>query len=301
MEKLGEGAVNSIRTLYNSTMSPLEISESLSFSIEEVEEVLEELAEISYTSIVPRYIFSYNWDSTEFYRMDIESGELVTHHFPNKFISCISWCEIPGDFIYLSGGKISFYDYSRETSIVNIHTFEVTPKAPMNNLRFCHASAYYRGYVYVIGGQLLRENLVDCERYSIAKDEWEIIPSLPKASHGINSVIIEPTKCLYVIGGNTDEVQELNLLTLSWRVLPIQLPGQVFWYPVFRLSPEAFTIYFLYESKLYSIDPQEMQLEEVKTVSANFQAFCGPSYYNRSTLYIPNIYGAPERLEIGSI
>jgi len=275
------------------------ISNSQGVSLDLVNEIVTKHQDLENAApIVPQYIFSYTWDTVEFYRTHLDSGEMITHNFPTKFVSMVGWCEVPGDKIFMTGGKISFYEYSQEAFYVDSNTFSITNKAPMWNKRFCHASAYYKGFVYVIGGQILRENIRECERYSLVCDKWEPLPPLPKATHGVNAVMIDSS--VFVIGGNTDEVQELDVQTLTWRVLPFKLPGpaQVFWYPVFSVGSK---VYFIYESKLYSFRPSDSEVKHERDLSSNFQGFCGPSYYNKGILSISNCYGPPERLELGEL
>ena len=53
-----------------------------------------------------------------------------------------------------------------------------------------HISLYIDGFVYVLGGyeSLQSRFLLDCERYNLIKDEWEVISNMNKARCAFGAV-----------------------------------------------------------------------------------------------------------------
>jgi hypothetical protein len=82
----------------------------------------------------------------------------------------------------------------------------------------------YEGVVYSIGrNSIWYEYGPECERYFISARRWESLPPLHANTLVYFSVVLESTECLYALGNGASSqsvlVQELNLRTLTWRVL----------------------------------------------------------------------------------
>eukprot|EP00359_Climacostomum_virens_P008941 CAMPEP_0204909778 /NCGR_PEP_ID=MMETSP1397-20131031/8427_1 /ASSEMBLY_ACC=CAM_ASM_000891 /TAXON_ID=49980 /ORGANISM="Climacostomum Climacostomum virens, Strain Stock W-24" /LENGTH=147 /DNA_ID=CAMNT_0052079701 /DNA_START=188 /DNA_END=628 /DNA_ORIENTATION=+ len=142
----------------------------------------------------------------------------------------------------------------------------------MNHLKTLHASAYFEGFVYAIGGYI--GGFLDaCERYNVAEDKWEDIPKLPEPASGFNALVLEFCKCLYVFGGGNRIVQEFSLETLQWRVLEFTLMTNQHWMISFRQSPDSSKLFYIDDSTLYSFCPQDSSPTKVKKLaSSNYEA-----------------------------
>jgi hypothetical protein len=98
----------------------------------------------------------------------------------------------------------------------------VLPK-PINSERPSSLTGH-EGVLYSIGRNRVRyEHEPQCERYFISQRRWEPLPPLHTDAMVYFSVVLESTECLYALGRgefwDTVLVQELNLRTLTWRVL----------------------------------------------------------------------------------
>jgi hypothetical protein len=68
----------------------------------------------------------------------------------------------------------------------------------MHTPRYSHASVYYEGWLYAIGGY---QNKL-CERYNVQQRTWIAIPLLPTpASSYYNIGVVVCCDKLYVLGG----------------------------------------------------------------------------------------------------
>jgi hypothetical protein len=165
-----------------------------------------------------------------------------------------------------------------------------------------HTSAYYDKHVYVIG--VFKE----CERYVWADDRWEIFGIFPlkyTSFSFLNSVVMEATQSLYLIGGTAshkplDLIVRLDLLKLTFEVLDVKLPQPGRNIACFMLSSESTEIYFIVNQDLYLFKPSSNSCEYVKHVShqLNCQGLC---YYLDGTLYYTSDYVRALTFDIGDL
>jgi hypothetical protein len=141
----------------------------------------------------PSKIFSYKSKSSTLYWTDMETGEQHTQTVRSyTFPSCGSICEVPGNLLFITGGK------ERDRGVVSVQTdtFLVETHPSMLTSRQCHGSAYFGGYVYVIAG---RTEL--CERYDLQQRTWTAIPPFPTKNCNMGVVVLESSKQLFSLGG----------------------------------------------------------------------------------------------------
>jgi len=144
-----------------------------------------------------------------------------------KFVDCSEGIFLNG-LIYVIGGE----NDSKTTIAIDILNYKrnVIMRADLNTGRYNHAiEGLTNGWIYCCGGCAGREMLSSCEKYSVSKNKWLIIPSLQEAKQNI-SVCAFNQRSLYCIGGGLigheslfDTIEVLDLFTedYGWQILNI--------------------------------------------------------------------------------
>eukprot|EP00359_Climacostomum_virens_P006660 CAMPEP_0204908744 /NCGR_PEP_ID=MMETSP1397-20131031/7634_1 /ASSEMBLY_ACC=CAM_ASM_000891 /TAXON_ID=49980 /ORGANISM="Climacostomum Climacostomum virens, Strain Stock W-24" /LENGTH=411 /DNA_ID=CAMNT_0052078371 /DNA_START=425 /DNA_END=1661 /DNA_ORIENTATION=+ len=130
--------------------------------------------------------------------------------------------------------------------------------------RFLNIS-YLEGFLYLVGAQvsvpgkfniLHDEFTKDCVRYHVDGKQWEDLPPFPLDMPYCRTVPLISSRKLYVSASEyaiQTHLQELDLCTLRWRVLKLQLPfsnrSRQKW-----VAAEA-KLYFVRDRTIYAIDP----------------------------------------------
>jgi hypothetical protein len=142
----------------------------------------------------PHKIGSYQCGTSNFHWIDIETGEEGTQALPNyTFQHGSSVCEGPDNLLFITGGS------SRQQEVVSVQMDSLALKScpPMLNPRQAHGSAYFGGWLYVIGGWETKL----CERYDL-QQTWTAIPPLPTtASNYWGMGVVVSCDKLYCLGG----------------------------------------------------------------------------------------------------
>jgi len=257
----------------------------------------------------PECIYSYKQGAGTVHWTSLKSGDSFTHTFPLvKFYQYCSWCAIPQDLVYFTGGsdgsaqKNEVFSFDRKS-------LTLTQRPPMMHARYVHSTVHTRGYLYVIGGHNGSKFMSECERFSDASGRWETISPLPLEVGHLSVIVQESTHSLYAIGGHsssgdTDAIQELNLATHYWKKLSFSLPSKAGGLnrhnPIFKFGGNSEDYFLVHGSKLYSWNPHSAP-RHIRDLPSNVQSYYGQSHYSQGTLYCSNHGGAVQKLEIGSL
>jgi hypothetical protein len=217
------------------------------------------------------------------FTVNLDTGT-TTHVKLHKFICSGSWCECPNQRLFVSGGfRDQNYEVLTDTSALDLcRDYAVTRKCKMMSRRMFHALAYFEGHVYAIGGEDTFANLISgshfdslrhCERFSLATEQWELIPALPVGYSFGTSVVREAFLYVFksVHEAQSTTIQVLNLVSLSWRVLSLSCPIYGSYLTSFTLNRELFV---LVDNRLYRL--QDNKLEFVVSTRAVCCKLCRP-------------------------
>lgn len=246
----------------------------------------------------PSKIYSYKFDTSQFYSADLNTGQMTIFKFMNfTFKIGCCWTELPNRSLVVTGGGL--FELNRETvRIVPNKEYAVTLLPSMLSVRSCHSSVYHSGHIYAIGGLLFRQ----CERFVIDEDRWENLPSLLNASISLSVIVLEDTRCLYTLGC-IDYIQRLSLDSLTWDFMAIRLPSIGSYIPCFKT--DELKVHFVLKTELYVLDPRSNRIQLVKSlnddVSLSIWCVSGPTYFNKGTLYVSNDFGAAGKFEVGDL
>jgi hypothetical protein len=219
----------------------------------------------------PTFLYSCQQFTNQLHRVNLLTGEWSCHEVPHYlFKACCRWSEMPGGSLLITGGGFGVRDVVR----LDVWTFAVSPQPPMHTARYSHAAVYHSQYVYVLGYS-------ECERYSCAESQWEVLPALPVAGDAMSAVEVENS--LYALGGSRDlrgldTVQKLSLDSLTWQLMQLRLPQEAERIPCFKTDTQVYLVIY---RTLYSFTP--LQIKAVKLVDQSFRG--SSSYYSRDTLY----------------
>lgn len=231
----------------------------------------------------PQYIYSYNTRRNQITRTHFSTDEDTTLSVRlNKFDQESCWTELPGDNLVFTGGRLHPYQavnvgLNRELAVTHLPNMSVP--------RVNHSILYHNRYLYVVG------ELKDpaCERYSIDKAEWQLLPNLPIPCTGISLIALEQTMCLYAIGGYRQKIgsiQKLRLKDLVWEILafPTHQFLNDFMLPVFKIDESR--AYFISNKTLFCFDPASVSISPVKQLAKSISRSNGTCCYSRGILFI---------------
>jgi hypothetical protein len=258
----------------------------------------------------PERLYHLDSSSTKVRWLTISTNEPSPQAYANAISGTLSYyalCELSNGNILASGGII---DGSHTTAVTEIDHETLTPtrKAPMHLPRYYHGSVLLEGKVYAIGGSGVSSSLHECEAYDWDADSWEMIASLPQNASYITPIVLEETRCIYVLGGYIDEsdenknsIQVFSLESSTWRVLTVSLPNAEYSVPCFKLNRKSTEIYFSVGSMLYKLHTLEERLETLKSASIPSNTTFGQCYYSRGRLFIPAVADAVQVIDIGPL
>jgi hypothetical protein len=229
----------------------------------------------------PQFIYGYSNSTSQLCKTNLVTGELSYNQVPDyQFKYGCRVSELPGGSLLITGGSEEYTLVREVEKIDTLREFAVSSQSSLHTARYWHAAVYDSQYLYVLGGyndSFLRE----CERYSCADDQWEVLPVLPVAGFAMSAVVMH--RSLFALGGETDEcsldtVQRLSLKSLTWQLMALRLPQAGSWFPCFKLDTK---VYLLIKDTLYAFTPY--QVKAIKTVPRDIQ--CYSSYCCRGNLY----------------
>jgi hypothetical protein len=225
----------------------------------------------------PTYFYCCKYNSNKLGRVNLLTGELSCHQIPGYlFKELCRWSELPGGSLLITGDE----GPKEVVKIDTLREWAVSFQPPMHTARYNHAVVYYSQYLYVLAGNYINRYLSECERYSCAESQWEVLPALPVA--GTHMSAVEIKNCLYALGGwsrrELDTVQKLSLDSLTWELIQLKLPQAVCYFACFKTDTQ---VYLVIKETLYSFTP--LQIKPVRTLDGGI--LCSSSYYNRGTLY----------------
>lgn len=187
----------------------------------------------------------------------------------NLSLENVTLCIVPDWKLYCTGGTRG--DGKAVIEINLQRDFALTSQAPMLNGRVKHSSIFFQGFIYIIGGYFLGDVLKTCERLHLNTGAWESIQDLPSEMHSSPLAIHEERHLLFTLGGITKmnrshnftmsvrHIQQLNLLTLSWKTLTIFLPV----IPV-TVTFRIYDDFYLISDMLYRFIPETETIEPIE-------------------------------------
>lgn len=241
-------------------------------------------------------ISSYKVNSNTLYTTAIDTLKTTEVQVNWVFLNGSQLALLPDNALFVTGGSVS----QKTAMIIGDTTVE---KEPMLTAREWHGSVFYEDYVYVLGGWGGSSYLANCERYNLTSKSWTSLPDMPTATSGINPIVIEPTECLYVLGGYNGEyldlLQELNLKNLTWRLLALNLPNTDSFIMTFKVKKISTELFFVQESKLMMCMPQQSSIIKVATIKADIKCSTGLSTFVNTHLLCSQDEGPAHDFEVG--
>jgi hypothetical protein len=190
----------------------------------------------------PKFFYCYRYYTNQLHSVNLLNREQSCHQVPNyQFVSGSRWSELPGGSLVITGGG---YPAVREAvKIDTLRECAVSCLPPMHTARIHHAAVYHSQYLYVLGGYNNRY-LSECERYSCAESQWQVLPALPVAVGCMSAVEVENS--LYALGGRDgrplDTVQKLSLDSLNWTLMQFKLPQADNCIPCFKTDTQVYLV-----------------------------------------------------------
>mmetsp|Transcript_9428 Transcript_9428/g.18138 ORF Transcript_9428/g.18138 Transcript_9428/m.18138 type:complete len:289 (-) Transcript_9428:5564-6430(-) len=226
--------------------------------------------------------------------INLSTGDetLFAIHTLNAIPEQSSWVETSTRKLYFTGGGSG----SRNVASIDVaRDFSISYQRPLITGRVDHAVAYFRSFLYVVGGFTSTTVLDLCERLDTSQPhpcDWERVPSLDVPLRDVRAVALEQTQSLYILGGKSahgsliDLIQELNLVSMTWRTLAITLPFQSSGALPFLSKSAPNQINFIQGKGVYSLDPAKTSIAHVSSLEAAIERnWRAQPYLWRGTLY----------------
>jgi hypothetical protein len=257
----------------------------------------------------PDRIYSYTIDTGALNWVDIRSRQRDSKTIEHSFRYWCTLTELPTGNLLIAGGSIdlAFTAACTEVKELDTQTFELTVKPSMLSARWAHGSTFFEGEVYMISGMDgSSKHISQCERYNCTSETWEALPDILQQVRCTNPITVETTGCIFVFGGYNDAayqdfIQELNLRTLTWRLLDLKLSTKTYLIPCFKLSREATDVFYVESGSLYKFDTLQYKISAVRAVTVPSEHYQGPSYYFSNMLYMSRNSAQVEMADIGEL
>lgn len=250
---------------------------------------------------MPEFIYSYQFNSTNLYRTNLATGATACFVISHSFFIGSVWCEIPGENLYITGGRSEDYTYQKKAVAISPGTFDVSSRSDMITQRGYHSAVAYRSDLIVLGGNSKR-NLRECEKFISGNNKWVSISPLPQACFDLNAIVLEDTRSLYALGGKVDEetplrtIQHLNLDSLDWSVHSLQLPDAACWIPIFKLDESQG--YFIVNQIIYGFNSSSINIVGRIVEGETPISKRGASHFCGGYLYCSSTDSPPKRVKI---
>lgn len=157
--------------------------------------------------------------------------------------------------IYLFGGwDGQSYVNSVYVYDPNLDTWEV--KTPMPTARGLCGAAVSSGQIYILGGTNGNTSLTTTEMYIPSRDDgfnnpWQTGPALPNGRYAMGTA--SASDMIYIIGGKSDDAQDLAILELSptapiWQSISASIPATWSSLGIVSLGPHLYLMGGLVEN-----------------------------------------------------
>mmetsp|Transcript_6950 Transcript_6950/g.12645 ORF Transcript_6950/g.12645 Transcript_6950/m.12645 type:complete len:399 (+) Transcript_6950:666-1862(+) len=242
----------------------------------------------------PKFVHGYAFHSGTLIRTRLSTG--VKSTVKCSSLNFVYWsvpCEVPKGQLYFSGGSNGEL-MNAVTSIDLLRDFASFKQRPMLHARVFHGVVYYKGFLYVVGGEVNYQTFRrECERLSLENGQWEEIQPLPTQAGHLSLMVLESTQSLYSFGGQKesgliDLIQRLCLVNLTWEVLPVKLPISTSGSPCFKV--DEFEVCLIVSEALLIFNPFNNSIEVQGPVQEPKGVF-NQCYYRDETLHYANVFG----------
>mmetsp|Transcript_3086 Transcript_3086/g.6388 ORF Transcript_3086/g.6388 Transcript_3086/m.6388 type:complete len:399 (+) Transcript_3086:57-1253(+) len=254
----------------------------------------------------PRYIFSYEHGTNQLYKTTLETGEVNAVGLATMSFMQSTWSEVPNSRLIFTGG-LNAFSRSKEVFCLNyLKEYSQTRLPFMINERQHHASIYYAGFLYVVGGGSYSHYRSQCERLNLAELVWEPFSDIPRPCNELSVAIVEITQCLFAFGGECygellRTIQRLSLERLSWDLLKIKLPNKIMRVACFKVDLADSVVYICTKTKIIAYSPLNNSIKATQALREQASSQSGPTNFCNGVLYCSRIDGKALRVEIGSV
>lgn len=186
-------------------------------------------------SIAPDRVYGINSAKDCILSYNIKTSQSSTFILKEKSSEGASLCTLPNG-IFITGGRNSLRKGWISFFIGDPNWFEIE----MPQAHYTHASVYFDGKVYIIGGKNSTRAINNCETFNYLTNKWEIIPPL---RHNRSYPAVSVFKnSLYVFGGNSGE-EDLDsieyLYNGRWKLFDIKMPCRLFGVAAFYVDDDT--------------------------------------------------------------
>mmetsp|Transcript_11779 Transcript_11779/g.22774 ORF Transcript_11779/g.22774 Transcript_11779/m.22774 type:complete len:256 (+) Transcript_11779:69-836(+) len=244
-----------------------------------------------------KFIYCHKENSRRLSRTKLSTGEVSSHRsYTYKFLKSSVLTHTPGGTLYITGGTSP----QQVVCILASRDFAVTYQPPMLQGRKSHASTYFKGKIFVLGGYH-HDNISDCEEFSIQDCRWDSIQPLPRACSYSTAIALESLNCMYALGGcnplSLETIQRYSFESLAWDLMDLVLPYPDISIACYKKDEEL--LYFIQAAKLFCFNPRS-SIEEIKSLPKNLKSTNGESFFSNGKLYCSSEMGPAHTLELSN-
>lgn len=155
-------------------------------------------------------------------------------------------CQVPSNKLFYYGG---YCPHLNTTYLIDLKTFhvEVLNKSRKRSLT---AATYFKGSVYIFGGQSGKECINACSKYDLIQEEWI---DLAKCPFKVSCISVLPYLEFFILTGQgVNALFNYNLLGDTYKKLPVSVIVE---YSL--LLKDERVAYFITKDNLYMSDEKE--------------------------------------------
>ena len=186
----------------------LELSTALPKSLLKIAQLSFSMTDISPTPYSSSQFFSFlGHESDKNYYLSFDIINNSTKKSEINFGKMVQYplsCNIPGNYLFIGGGRYSDTEYSDKFYLWNPVSGEILYKTHNNFTDHYTGVVFYEWDIYMFGGTLTKNYICSGSKYSLKSNTWGSICDIPSAS-SVNTPIVMDGK-IFITGINLDSI-----------------------------------------------------------------------------------------------
>lgn len=193
---------------------------------------------------VGKFLHWFEWEKRDLHLFDVTrcTHRIVKLVIPFKIYPFSRSIITPNGLIYLLGGEDKIEGAKKETYCFNVATVDTDKtlhsKPPMPHKKYDFTLCYMNGYIYVICGKNVDNEIVaTCEKFKLETETWSSCNNVNVRRYAASAATIKERNKIYLFGGRGEaqnaminEIEEYCTESDIWRVLDLNWPHN--WKPV---------------------------------------------------------------------
>eukprot|EP00359_Climacostomum_virens_P001015 CAMPEP_0204897824 /NCGR_PEP_ID=MMETSP1397-20131031/946_1 /ASSEMBLY_ACC=CAM_ASM_000891 /TAXON_ID=49980 /ORGANISM="Climacostomum Climacostomum virens, Strain Stock W-24" /LENGTH=244 /DNA_ID=CAMNT_0052065601 /DNA_START=837 /DNA_END=1568 /DNA_ORIENTATION=- len=229
-------------------------------------------------------LYNYINHSDTLMWISLESQQISSTQLIRPLKAGCCWVELPDASLFVTGGFFIGSTYSEVWKVDSQREFSMIQQPSMLTKRFSHASVYFQGFVYALGGDTSK-----CERYNCEEGSWEELPCYQESIMWHSAIALEKTQAIYIVGTKSNFLSFFSVEKLQWFIMSINLPKPFTMIPCFNLpsTPDKFCM--ISNLNVYLVDIPEMKSYNIARVDKKRMKYRSNAWYYEGKVFLCKI------------